>query len=35
MAARLSARGRSGPRLWGGLGKCFLMRRHNSLGTQK
>ena len=35
MIARLSARDRSGPHLWGGLGKCVLMRRHNGLGTQK
>jgi hypothetical protein len=32
---RLSARGRPGPRFLSGLGKCFLIRRHNGRGTRK
>ena len=35
MTARLSARGRPGPRFLSGLGKCFLMRRHKGRGTRK
>ena len=35
MTARLPARGRPGPRFFGGLGRCFLMRRHKGRGTRK